>query len=68
MKSNDGFVRSNTNPGAVLNVDNEALENYRRYRASMHEIFTHENRLKKVEQTMDDVKSLLEKLLEKAEK
>lgn len=68
MQGNDGFVRSNTNSGAVLNVDNAGLEAYRRNREVMRKVYTHEDRLVKVEETMNDVKMLLEKLLEKAEK
>ncbi len=68
MQGNDGFVRSNTNPGAVLNTDNAGLEAYRRNRETMRKVYTHEDRLLKVEETMNDVKTLLEKLLEKADK
>lgn len=68
MQGNDGFVRSKTNPGAVLNTDNSGLEAYRRNREVMRKVYTHEDRLVKVEETMNDVKTLLEKLLEKVEK
>jgi hypothetical protein len=64
MQGNDGFIRSKNNPGAVLNVDNSGLEAYRRHRDMMKKVYTHEDRLISVEQTMNDVKSLLEKLLE----
>jgi hypothetical protein len=64
MQGNDGYIRSNTNPGAVLNIDNSGLEAYRRHREMMKKVYTHEDRLMSVEQTMNDVKTLLEKLLE----
>jgi len=68
MINNDGFVRSESNPGAILNVDNTALDAYKRQKKLMKNLTTHEDRLVKVEETMKDVKMLLEKLLEKAEK
>ncbi len=64
---NDGYIRSNTNPGAILNTDNSGLEAYKRQRHLMHNLVTHENRLKKVEESMDDIKNMLKILVEKQE-
>lgn len=63
MKTKD-FVRSENNPGAILNVDNSGLAAYRRQRAIMRNVGTHEERIQKIESSLDDIKDLLTKLLE----
>ena len=63
MKTND-FIRSNQNHGAILNIDNSGLAAYKRNREVMRNIGTHEERLKKVENTLEDIKTLLTKILE----
>lgn len=60
----EDFVRSEKNSGAILNVDNSGLANYRRQREIMRNVSTHDERLKKVESSLDDIKGLLTKLLE----
>lgn len=63
MKTKD-FVRTENNPGALVNVDNSGLSAYRRQREIMRNVGTHEERIKKIENTLDDIKSLLVKVLE----
>ena len=61
---NNEFVRSDKNPGAVLNKDNSGLAAYRRQREIMRNVGTHEERIQKIESSLDDIKNLLTKLLE----
>ena len=57
-------MRSNNNPGAILNVDNSGLSAYKRQRDIMRNMNTHEERIKNIESSLDDIKGLLTKLLE----
>ena len=57
-------MRSEQNPGAVVNVNNEALAAYRRQREVMRNVGTHEERIAKIENSLDDIKNLLVKILE----
>ena len=63
MKTKE-FNRLETNPGAIINVDNSGLSAYRRQREIMRNIGTHEERIKNIESSLDDIKGLLTKLLE----
>jgi hypothetical protein len=63
MKTKE-FNRLETNPGAIINVDNSGLSAYRRQREIMRNIGTHEDRIKNIESSLDDIKGLLTKLLE----
>jgi len=63
MKTKE-FNRLETNPGAIINVDNSGLIAYRRQREIMRNIGTHEERIKNIESSLDDIKGLLTKLLE----
>ena len=58
------FIRSDKNSGAVLNRDNSGLAAYKRNREVMRNIGTHEERIKKIESSLDDIKGLLTKLIE----
>jgi hypothetical protein len=63
MKTKD-FERLETNPGAIINVDNSGLSSYKRQREIMRNVGTHEERIKNIESSLDDIKGLLTKLLE----
>lgn len=63
MKTKD-FVRTENNPGALVNIDNSGLNAYRRQREIMRNVGTHEERIKNIENALDDIKSLLVKVLE----
>lgn len=63
MKSKD-FVRSESNPGAILNVDNTGLAAYRRQREIMRNVGTHEDRIKQIENDIGEVKDLLRQLVD----
>jgi hypothetical protein len=63
MKTKD-FARSENNPGALINVDNSGLSAYKRQREIMRNVGTHEERIKKIETTLDDIKGLLIRVLE----
>ena len=58
------FIRSDKNSGAVLNRDNSGLAAYKRNREVMRNIGTHEERIKKIESSLDDIKTMLTKILE----
>jgi len=60
----DGFKRSEKNPGAILNVDNSGLAAYRKQREIMRNVGTHEERIQKIESSLEDIKGLLVKLIE----
>ena len=60
----NGFIRSDRNSGAVINRDNSGLAAYKRNREVMRNIGTHEERIKKIESSLDDIKGLLTKLIE----
>ena len=60
----DSFRRSEQNPGALLNVDNSGLAAYKKQREIMRNVGTHEERIQKIESSLDDIKGLLTKLLE----
>jgi t-SNARE complex subunit (syntaxin) len=62
MKSKD-FVRSDSNPGAILNVDNAGLQSYKRHREILRNVGTHEDRIKKIENDIGEVKDLLRQLV-----
>jgi hypothetical protein len=63
MKTKD-FARQEDNPGALINVDNSGLSAYRRQRDIMRNVSTHEDRIKKIESSIDDIKNMLIKVLE----
>ena len=63
-----GFMRSDKNPGAVLNKDNTGLAAYRRQRAIMSNVSTHEERIQKIESSLDDIKNMLIQVLESKNK
>lgn len=63
MKTKD-FIRSDDNPGVILSVDNSGLSAYRRQREIMRNVSTHEERIKKIENNIEEVKSLLLQLVE----
>ena len=64
----NGFIRSDKNSGAILNRDNSGLAAYRKQREIMRNVSTHEERLKKVESSLDDIKNMLIKVLESKDK
>lgn len=58
------FIRQQNNKAALLNVDNTGLAAYKRQREVMRNVSTHEERIKKIESNIDEVKSLLMQLIE----
>lgn len=63
MKTKE-YERQENNPGALINVDNSGLSAYKRQREIMRSVGTHEQRIQNIESSLDDIKSLLTKLLE----
>jgi DNA-binding transcriptional regulator YhcF (GntR family) len=61
----DGFVRSKTNPGAIINTDNRALEAYRLQKQRNREINNTIKDMETVKQDMSEIKALLKELLGK---
>ena len=62
MKTTE-FIRQETNPGAILNIDNSGLGAYKRQREIMRNVGTHEERIKCIETSLDEIKNMLVKLL-----
>lgn len=56
---NTGFKRSETNRGALINVDNSALASYKKQRELMKNMMDHDGRLKKIEDSIEELKSIL---------
>jgi DNA-binding transcriptional regulator YhcF (GntR family) len=65
FKAVDGFVRSKTNPGALINTDNRALEAYRLQKQRNREINNTIKDMETVKQDMAEIKALLKELLGK---
>lgn len=63
METKD-YVRQQNNKAALLNVDNAGLTAYKRQRETMRSLSTHEERIKKIESSIDEVKTLLLQLVE----
>jgi len=64
MSSRD-FMRSETNKGALLNTNNEALAAYKRARELRWKTEDQEDKITKVEEELSEIKQLLQKILEK---
>lgn len=58
------YIRQQNNKAALLNIDNTGLAAYKRQREVMRNVSTHEERIKKIESNIDEVKSLLLQLIE----
>ncbi|CAB5221200.1 hypothetical protein UFOVP247_106 [uncultured Caudovirales phage] len=58
----DGFIRSNDNPGALINVDNRALQAYKHRRERE---MSKQDEINSLKQELEDMKSLLSQVLEK---
>lgn len=63
MKTTE-FIRQESNPGAILNVDNSGLEAYKRQREIMRNVGTHESRIQSIENSLEQIKGMLIKILE----
>jgi len=63
METKD-YIRQKNNKAALLNVDSTGLAAYKRQRETMRSLSTHEERIKKIESSIDEVKSLLLQLVE----
>lgn len=63
METKD-YVRQKNNQGALINVDTAGLAAYKRQREVMRNVSTHEERIKKIESSIDEVKNLLLQLVE----
>lgn len=57
-------MRDNNNRAALINIDNTALEAYKRQREIARKTRSQEDRIDKIEKSIDEIKSLLVKLLE----
>lgn len=71
MRHNDGFIRQSDNPGALLNVDNDGLKNYKEARSRILQTHYKIEQINNIEKEMDslkselsDIKQLLMKVLE----
>jgi hypothetical protein len=58
-------MRSETNKGALLNTNNEALAAYKRARELRWKTEDQEDKITKVEEELSEIKQLLQKILEK---
>lgn len=64
IEDNEDLVRDKET-NAVLNVDNQALANYKAQRARQREINGSLGRIKELESDMAEIKMLLHKLLDR---
>jgi hypothetical protein len=62
----EGLIKDSES-GAVLNVDNEALSAYRKKKAAFSAVKTNNDRLEQLENDISDIKSLLQELLLKSQ-
>jgi HAMP domain-containing protein len=62
---NEGFIRSTTNPKAIINVDNEALKAYKLQRESSKQ---KNNEINSLRNEVNELKELLYKLLSEKNK
>ena len=60
----DGLVKD-VNSGAILNVDNSALDAYRRQKMAVESAKTANERISKLENDIGDIKEMLQQLLKR---
>jgi hypothetical protein len=60
----DGLVKD-VNSGAILNVDNSALDAYRRQKMAVESAKTVNERISKLENDIGDIKEMLQQLLKR---
>jgi hypothetical protein len=60
----DGLVKD-INSGAILNVDNSALDAYRRQKMAVESAKTANDRITKLENDIGDIKEMLQQLLKR---
>lgn len=60
----DGLVKD-INSGAILNVDNSALDAYRRQKMAVESAKTANERISKLENDIGDIKEMLQQLLKR---
>lgn len=59
------FIRSETNKGAIINTDNNALLSYKRQRDAMRKMEMANLRIDKLETDISDIKNILHEMMEK---
>lgn len=57
------FIRQQNNPGALLNVDLSGLEQYKNSKRTSRTMKLHEERIKVLEDTVEELKQTLAKIL-----
>jgi hypothetical protein len=62
------FVRQPNNNAALVNKDNDALIAYKRQRTLLRNVSTFEERLVKLEETITEIKTLLETVVTNGKK
>ena len=60
----DGLVKD-VNSGAILNVDNSALDAYRRQKMAVESAKTANERISKLENDIGEIKEMLQQLLKR---
>lgn len=68
MKATDGFIRSNNNPGAVVNTDSGALEAYKKSKQRNREIDEFKMKIEEIDTLkgeLTEIKGLLQQIVEK---
>lgn len=56
------FVRSDSNKGAIINIDNEGLSAYKRQRQLLRDNQENDIRMKKIESSLEELKSIVLKI------
>ena len=72
IDGNDGFIRSESNKGALVNIQNENLNLYKKQRkhiydlnSKIHKINTLEKEIHDIKTDMSEIKELLLKVINK---
>lgn len=58
------FIRQKNNQGALLNVDYSGLKNYKNKRNMLATVKNQEERIDRLESSLEEIKGLLVKILE----
>lgn len=58
------FIRQNNNKGALINIDTPGLKNYKSKRNMLAAVKNQEERIDRLESSLEEIKGLLVKILE----
>lgn len=64
IDGNDGFIRSDSNKGALLNVQSENLTLYKKQRKHLYDLNSKINKINTLEKEIDNIKTNMEEIKE----